>query len=251
MLLGVSNKHFPADAWGTMSGFAPSTPTRDFIPGPSKAIGPAPSSGTYSSYLTNNFPLKHEKKAPLYKGSWPVGPEGLSSPLQETRRNPLAKKIVTLRVGCATGARHHGPTAKCRPPDAKHPGKTAKKALEGTRFHQRLFSVFIVPVVLFFVSSTFMRKSFYLIRLYVALWVQGQCPWCGVEGPHRPLPSFGYRGYVSPCSIIHFYLAKMRTGSTRKVNALPSTGRIMQGETLELKHIFRFSSETLWMISVR
>ena len=33
------------------------------------------------------------------------------------------------------------------------------------------------------------------------------------------------------------HFPKIRTGRTRKVNSLPSMGRIMQGETLELKHM--------------
>ncbi len=54
MLLGLSDKHFPA--------------------------------GTRKSRWNTR------KMASLCKGSWPVGPEGLSSPFHETRRNPLAKQ---------------------------------------------------------------------------------------------------------------------------------------------------------------
>ena len=50
---------------------------------------------------------------------------------------------------------------------------------------------------------------------------------------------------------INPYLLKTRTGSTRKVNALPSRGRIMQGDTLELKHMRTCSPSILWIISVR
>ncbi|MBQ6951629.1 MAG: hypothetical protein IJN44_09080, partial [Clostridia bacterium] len=104
---------------------------------------------------------------------------------------PWQKKIVTLRVGGATGT--HGPAAKRRQPDAKHPGKTAKKALAEIHFRPRLFSVFIMPVVLFFVSSTFMRKKFRLIQLYIAKWVQGQWP-CrrGTGGEKPPASSSNY-----------------------------------------------------------
>ena len=38
---------------------------------------------------------------------------------------------------------------------------------------------------------------------------------------------------------------KPRTGSTRKINSLPSTGLIMQGDTLLLKHMQRRSPSTL------
>ena len=80
--IGMSNKHFPAVAWGTLRGVAPSTPSR--------AIGPAPSSGTYSSYLTNNFPLAQEKPADASRKRLPCGGRILKEPFiqQQTNGHP-------------------------------------------------------------------------------------------------------------------------------------------------------------------
>ncbi len=125
----------------------------------------------------------------MCKGCWPVGPEGLSSPLQETRRNPLAKEncnfaswmrnrttqkhigkrtFEILRLGCGTAT---APRAGGRmpPTGCKASGEDSKKALEEIYFHPRLFSVFIAPVGADFRSSSFMQK-------------QGRC------GRGKPLP---------------------------------------------------------------
>ncbi|MBQ6951280.1 MAG: hypothetical protein IJN44_07300, partial [Clostridia bacterium] len=152
--------------WPHYKGFHPLTLTRGIAPGPSRAIGPAPSSGTYSSYLKNCFPPEQEnpagakKLAPLCKGSWPVGPEGLSSPLQETRKNPYVKEDCNFASWMRHWRPHHGPAAECRQPDALHPEKTTKRSGERIHSLNRSFFVFIMPVVLFlFISFADMRKN--------------------------------------------------------------------------------------------
>ena len=173
--------------------------TRGITPGPSRAIGPAPSSGIYSSYLTNNFPMKQVKKAPLCKGSWPAGPEGLSSPFHETRRTPLAKANCNIASWMRHWRPHTGPVAACRQPDAKHPGKTEKGA-GGNLFPATPFFVFIGPVVLFlFVSSNEHAKTTAFDSIcFIALRVQGQWPCRGVQGLRKPLPwSASASGFLS------------------------------------------------------
>ncbi len=65
----------------------------------------------------------------------------------------------------------------------------------------------------------------------------------GFFGHKKPLPA------IFPLIPLLFHVKhqrlKPRTGSTRKMNSLPSTGLIMQGETLLLKHMQRRSPSTL------
>ncbi len=123
--------------------------TRGIAPGPSRAIGPAPSNGNCLAYPANIFPLSQKKKAPLCKGSWPVGPEGLSSPLHKTRRNPL-KRRCNFASWMRHWRPHHGPAAECRQPDAKHPGKTTKEAVREFILSTALFSFSLCPWFCFF-----------------------------------------------------------------------------------------------------
>ncbi len=135
------------------------------------------------------------KKAPLCKGSWPVGPEGLSYPLHETRRNPLVKTECNIANGlrhCRSWAGGGTPSTRCICIRGKQQKRRWRKYISIHAF----FCFHHARGYIHFVSSINMRKHPCLIRLYVALWVQGQCPWwvqgqcpwCRVQGPHRPLP---------------------------------------------------------------
>ncbi len=163
-----------------MRGFTPSTPSR--------AIGPAPRSGIYSSYLTNHFPLKQVKKAPLCNGSWPAGPEGLSSPLQETRRDPLANANCNI----ASWMRHWRPPPRAGgetpPTGCKASGENEKISGGKMHFPTAIFIVFIVPVVLFlFVPHASCGNN--LVR-YDCL---------SHSGSRANGPGAGYRGRTGPC----------------------------------------------------
>ena len=149
-----------------MRGFTPSTPTRDFIPGPS--------SGTYSSYLTNNFPLKQVKMAPLCKGSWPTGPEGLSSSLQETRRDPLANANCNI----ASWMRHWRPPPRAGgnllpPTGCRASGENEKIAVGKCIFPPLFYRFHCARGAVSLRSSRFMRKQPGSIKLSVAHRVQG------------------------------------------------------------------------------
>ena len=188
-----------------MRGVAPSTPTRGIAPGPSRAIGPAPSSGTYSSYLTNHFPLKQEKPAdasekrlPCVKGAVPQGLGDCRHPSKKHAKTLGKSKLQYCELD-APLASAHGPAAACRPPDAKHPGKTEKGA-GGNLFPATPFFVFIGPVVLFlFVSSNEHAKTTAFDNIcFIALRVQGQWPCRGVQGLRKPLPwSASASGFLS------------------------------------------------------
>ena len=179
--------------------------TRDFIPGPSRAIGPAPtrgiapgpSSGTYSSYLTNNFPLGQEnpadacrKRAPLCKGSWPAGPEELSSPFHETRRNILAKEDCNFASWMRHWRPHTGRRQNAVPRMQGIRGKRKNKRWENV-FSQPLFLSFSLCPCCCHFSSPPSTCGNNLVRY--------DC--MSHTGCRGDTPAAGYRGCVSPCLV--------------------------------------------------
>ena len=117
-------------------------------PAPTRGIAPGPSSGTFLTYLTNIFPLLHEKKrerkTPLCKGSWPVGPEGLSSLLHVTRRNPLANANCNIASWLRHGL-HHGPGGGTPPTGCRASGENRKKGAGGNLFPSTPFLFSLYP----------------------------------------------------------------------------------------------------------
>ncbi len=147
----------------------------------------------------------------MCKGSWPAGPEGLSSPLQETRRSPWQKRITILQLAAAqphTGRRRNA--------------ANRMQSIRGKRKNKRWENTFSQPLFL----------SFSL------------CPWCCLSslstscgnnfvrydcmlhtGSRADGPGVGYRGCVSPCLVAH--LVWFRLGPRRKSPSSAGKGRGM------------------------
>ena len=154
------------------------------------------------------------KKAPLCKGSWPVGPEGLSYPLHETRRNPLVKTECNI----ANGLRH------CRPWAGGGTPSTGCICIRGKQQKRRWRK---------FISI----HAFFLFSL---------CPWCCFSSPklsceshfirydcmshsgsrgnapggsRGDTPGAGYRGRIGPC--FSCSKVKQRSWKNRPFSARP------------------------------
>ena len=132
-----------------------------------------------------------KKKAPLYKGSWPAGPEGLSSPLQETRKKSLAKANCNI----ASWMRHWRP-----PPQAGGNFIAANRmqSIRGKRKNKRWENTFSQPL---FLSFSLCPWCCFFSQLHATCGnksVRYDC--MSQNGSRANGPGVGYRGREAPCS---------------------------------------------------
>ncbi len=128
------------------------------------------------------------KKAPLCKGSWPTGPEGLSFPLHETRRNSLAKENCNTAIGCATGA-HPRAGGRMPPTGCRASGENGKKPAGNFTF-----------LTGFFLRFHYARGAvFRLFTLHAETTLFDTIVHRKMGAGMKSLPQ-GYRGRGAPCS---------------------------------------------------
>ena len=139
--------------------------------------------------IQQTFSRCHKRKRlPCVKGAGQQGLRDCRFPSKKHAETLWQMQIAILRVGCATGVRPRAGSGTPPTGCICIRGKQQKKALEEIYISIHAFFCFhCARSYIHFVSSINMRKHPCLIRLYVALWVQGQCPWCGVQGARSPL----------------------------------------------------------------